>query len=260
MTRTHERPDPVRGSNDSVLLFCLPYAGGGVTSFRQWQALAPKAVAIHPVELPGRGRRAREKPLDDYASLVERLAEEIAQTVRQVTTCGDPTYALYGHSSGGRFCFGVASRLESMDILPPSHCFVSSIGPPHLASAERKRGDLRKEDLAAELCRLGGTPSAVMTEPAMLEYLLPIIRADFLASEGCGIDAERRIGTPMTLFAGKTDNVVRPEAVWEWDRYTRAECNKIYLEGDHFSVLQQPAAALRHIAAKLGARQVVLVP
>ena len=57
----------------SLRLFCIPFAGGGVSMFRGWQEYLPHNVQLCPVALPGREKRMAEKSITDIARLTDML-------------------------------------------------------------------------------------------------------------------------------------------------------------------------------------------
>lgn len=205
-----------------------------------------------PVELPGRGARVRDPLIGDYSALTERLTLEIRRDLeRRASGRGDVRFALFGHSAGARFAFGIAARMFEGEGPKPVHCFLAAASPPHRVVQDRHRGRMDDGELTAELRMLGGTLADVFAEPLLLRHTLPILRADFRASEGGHVDRERRIQCPLTAFAAARDHLVRPEAVWEWARYTRSEFRASLVDGDHFSVLRSPDAILVHVSNTL---------
>jgi surfactin synthase thioesterase subunit len=236
-----------------TLLYCLAYAGGAATVFRAWRDRAPAEVRVCPVERPGRGARARDPLVSDYPALAERLTLEIRADVERRAVHGEIPFALFGHSAGARFAFGVAARMFEGDGPTPAHCFVAAASPPHRVAKDRRRGHMDDVELTAELSLLGGTPPEVLAEPLLLRHVLPILRADLRASEGSHADRERRVGCPLTAFAATRDHLVRPEAVLEWRRYTRGAFRAHVLDADHFSVLRSPGALLAELSTSLRA-------
>jgi surfactin synthase thioesterase subunit len=241
-------------AGDPTLLYCLAYAGGAATVFRPWRECAPAEVRVCPVERPGRGTRVRESLIGDYAALADRLTLEIrADLERRARERGDVRFALFGHSAGARFAFGVAARMFGGDGPRPVHCFIAAASPPHRVVQDRQRGRMNDDELAAELRLFGGTSADVLAEPALLRHALPILRADLRASEGSHVDRERRIACPLTAFAATRDHLVHPDSVSEWGRYTRSMFRASLLEGDHFSLLRSPGAILGHLSTTLRA-------
>ena len=57
-------------------LLCFTYAGGAAWTFRDWATQLPETVEVCAIELPGRGKRMRETPISDLASLMKMLGPE----------------------------------------------------------------------------------------------------------------------------------------------------------------------------------------
>lgn len=228
------RPGP-----SSVRLYCYPYAGGNTTIFRSWARALQPHVHVVPMELPGRGKRIGEKPIADYKALVHTLAQELVDDLRAARdAAGYPPYAIFGHSAGARFGFAAAVEVVRQLDHVPLRCFLSGSSPFHTALREPRRCHLSDDEWIAELRTLGGTPPQVLAEPELMRMLLPILRADFCAIEGSHVDAGLRLPCPLTLVAADRDEDVSVGDVWEWAGYSSAECKRVVLPGDHFSVLR----------------------
>src|SRR5690349_1621425 len=80
-------------------LFCFPYSGGAAWAYRDWQSLPPD-IDVCGIELPGRGKRLREAPLNKMSLAVELVAKEIISLL-------DRPYAFFGHSMGAIMAFEV---------------------------------------------------------------------------------------------------------------------------------------------------------
>ena len=48
----------------NLRLFCFPYAGGSSIIFRSWLDKLPDNIEICPIELPGRGSKIKQAPLN----------------------------------------------------------------------------------------------------------------------------------------------------------------------------------------------------
>src|SRR5262249_751442 len=83
------RPNP----DAKARLFCFPYAGGGLVSFRTWPQLLDPSVEMVAVEPPGRGTRINEIAVDDLDALVECLLPEMTDWL-------DRPSAFFGHCLG----------------------------------------------------------------------------------------------------------------------------------------------------------------
>ena len=87
-------------------LFCFPYAGGGVVSFRAWPQLLDESVEIVAVEPPGRGTRINEPPIDNMDSFVECMLPELLEWL-------DRPSAFFGHCLGGLTMFATLCALPN---------------------------------------------------------------------------------------------------------------------------------------------------
>ncbi|MGD9658916.1 MAG: thioesterase II family protein, partial [Methylocystis sp.] len=77
----------------ATTLFCFPCAGASAATYNRWRNRLPSWLRIEPVELPGRGARIAQEPIDDFASLVTQLTAELSRRL-------PPDYAFFGHSMG----------------------------------------------------------------------------------------------------------------------------------------------------------------
>ena len=82
-----------RQPDAALRLFCLPYAGGGARSYRNWHDWLAPDIEVVAVELPGRGIHLRSAAIDSMEVLVDRLLEKIEPLL-------DLPFALFGHSLG----------------------------------------------------------------------------------------------------------------------------------------------------------------
>ena len=99
------RPNP----NANARLFCFPYAGGGLVSFRAWAQLFDDTVEVVAVEAPGRGTRINETAVDDLDTFVERLLPEMVDWL-------DRPSAFFGHCLGGLTMFATLRALPKASV------------------------------------------------------------------------------------------------------------------------------------------------
>jgi medium-chain acyl-[acyl-carrier-protein] hydrolase len=144
-----------------IRLFCLPYAGGTVTTYRTWSKKLPPSVEVAAVQLPGRGSRMPEPPFTQLAPLVEALARNLLPYL-------DRPFALFGHSMGALVAFELARHLRREHGLTPAHFFSSGQSAPQYDDGFPPLHELPDAELLGELRRLNGTPQEVLEHPELI--------------------------------------------------------------------------------------------
>jgi surfactin synthase thioesterase subunit len=211
-------------------LFCFAHAGGGPSFFRPWQAgLAPE-IAVRRVALPGREWRLDEPPFRHITDLIDPLCTALEP-------CLDQPYALFGHSMGAVVAYEVArrfSRPSGSSETAPACLIVSGRRAPGLATGRRRLSGLPDEEFVAEVGRLNGIPAEVLTEPELLEMLLPPLRADFELAETYQPLPGGRLSCPVAAYLSTADPEVEYGGVLGWRETTTGEFTVRVFSGDHF--------------------------
>ena len=94
------------GIEPSLRLFCLPYAGGSASVFRDWPDRLPKSVEVCAIQLPGRETRLSEPAFTRLHPLVQELAQALLPSL-------DRPFAFFGYSVGAFFQLGDEERVPS---------------------------------------------------------------------------------------------------------------------------------------------------
>jgi medium-chain acyl-[acyl-carrier-protein] hydrolase len=235
------RPDP----RASVRLFCLPYAGGGGSVFRQWPGGLSGIAEVCPIVLPGREARFRERPFTRMEPLIAALAEAMADRL-------DRPFALFGHSMGALIAFELCRSLRRERGLSPVRLFISGSRPPHASFSDADVSDLPDEAFLDCLHqRYHAIPEAVRQNRELAEIVLPSLRADFELLETYRYEGAAGLDCPLTLFGGRQDQTVSPQELGEWSRHTRGAVEHHLFEGDHFFIRSAEAGLLSEIRTTL---------
>lgn len=230
MTRTppatpwlaYPKPNP----QASIRLFCFPYAGGGATGFRAWEAGLPN-VELCLAKLPGRESRLTEPPYTSMSALVEALAQALPAHTEK-------PYAFFGHSMGAIIAFELARACRRRGLPLPRALFVSGRRAPQLPERDPITYNLPEPELIAELRRLGGTPQEVLEHPELMRLMLPLLRADFEVIETYRYEPEPPLDCSLTAFGGLEDAEVTPPELDAWGAQTTRAFTRRLLPGDHF--------------------------
>jgi surfactin synthase thioesterase subunit len=241
------RPNP----NAKARLFCFPYAGGGLVSFRTWPQLLDDSVEMVVVEPPGRGTRINEPPIDDLDTFIERLLPEM-------TAWLDRPSAFFGNCLGGLTMFATLRALPAASARFVKYCFACGVRPPHLL---RRRGafednlayDLmlhqdfdsrippyaQTDELFADIIRRFELPAAdkMLSVPKLRKALLPTIRAEFGMAYNYRHEHGELFSFPMASFVGDADPWVSARDSAAWGDLTRGAFTNHLRKGSHFLML-----------------------
>ncbi|HEU4555731.1 MAG TPA: alpha/beta fold hydrolase [Chitinophaga sp.] len=207
-------------------LFLLHFAGGSVYSFQFLKSYLPEFEFI-PLELPGRGKRVKEKIIKDF----ELAAEDIYHQI--VAHTGVKDFLIYGHSMGAAIALKVANLLEKAEKFPS--CIIVSGSPGPGVRDNKKRYLLEKGDFKEELKRIGGMPEEVLSNDELFSYFEPLLKADFEVVEKSDLlPFYAPVETPIYAIMGsEEENVVN---IGNWKRFTSAHFVAEVLNGDHFFI------------------------
>jgi medium-chain acyl-[acyl-carrier-protein] hydrolase len=214
-------------SRARVRLFCFPYAGGAAHIFQQWPRRMPEGVEVCAVQPPGRGSRLRERP---YAS----LKELVAAAAPALLPFMDRPFAFYGHSMGALVAYELTRRLREEGRPEPLHLFVSGCRAPQLSETREVTYNLPDPEFIEHLRSLKGTPAEVLEHEELLQLVLPLLRADFAATQTYRYAEGPPLGRPLTAVGGLQDEEVTREHLAPWRETTTGAFSLHMLPGDHF--------------------------
>lgn len=233
----------------ALQLYCLPHAGGAASAFRTWQGKVP-GVAVQPVQPPGRESRHREQPYLGMPELVSDLADAVLEDVE--TSAAGRRYALYGHSLGAIVAFELVREIRRRGGPRPVHLFVSGSDAPHLTyEGGPPVGKMNRDEVAALLRRLGGTPEWLLADPEALEMILPAVRADFTVKETYVYHDEPLLDVPISALLSNADPRIAPERAAGWRDQTSGHYAVHPFDGGHFAVFEQASRTQQIVAEAL---------
>jgi surfactin synthase thioesterase subunit len=229
----------------AINLICLPFAGGNKYSYREYELKASSLIKVIPLEYPGRGRRIGEPLLGD----MDLIVEDIFLQVKPLLAKGD--YALYGHSMGGIVACLLARKIMDSNLAPPLHLFITgTTAPSSKGRSEFKRHLLGKAEFIDEIRRLGGSPDEILENEELLEYLEPILRADFKAMETFQYEEHPQLQIPFTVITGSEEKM-KKEDILLWQRESAYEVEFRTLPGKHFFIMNYAYEIIELISKKI---------
>jgi len=211
-------------------LYCFPYAGGSNTTYRDWVNYLPDDFELRIISLPGRGARVAEPFSHDLEVMSYKIADAI-----QALEHGQ--FAFFGHSMGAMLAHEVACRLRQRGARLPSHLFVSGRQAPHIQDSYRPLVAKMSDDVFESQVRLlNGIPDEISSRSFMMEYLLPILKADFIAVDQWVYTYKEPLPVPITALIGKDDPTTNDKAVLAWRDHTKSDFYSRTFPGDHFFI------------------------
>lgn len=225
-------------------LFCFPYAGGSSAIFHDWGHYVPQDIDVVPVHLPGRGTRLLEKASVRIEPLVQELKEAIEPLL-------DLPFVFFGHSMGAILCFELARSLRRSGKCLPQHLFVSARRAPQILNCDPPSYLLPDRELMQELERLNGTPREVIHNKEMMDFVLPLVRADFELIQSYTYHDDAALSCGISAYAGLDDAEVTLEEITAWREQTSASFNVQTFKGDHFFLISCQAELLNVLSKKL---------
>ena len=176
-------------NSQDITLFCFPFAGGGASTYTSWIKKLKDKITVCPIQLPGREERIMEKPYTDMSELLRDLTDEIVIAIKG-------KYALWGHSMGGKIAYELEKYLENKgyqaQCIFASGCRIPNIPEPNPIY------HLKDEAFKRELERFGGTPKKVLENKELLDFFLPMLRADFTLADTYCDNSMTVLHSPMT--------------------------------------------------------------
>jgi surfactin synthase thioesterase subunit len=223
-------------------LVTFAHAGGGPQTFMPWDSKLAPDVELWHVTLPGRAGRTREPFAREWGPLVDELAAAIARDV-------PGPVALFGHSLGALLAFEVARRLVRSG-RPPAHLIVSGRDGPDVTPS------LDVPDTDDELLHFidvayGGVPDQVRASREVLDYFLPMLRADLELARDYVLRPGVALTCPITAMTGDADPIASPAGLARWGLQTGAGCERHVLPGGHFYLVDREPAVLSTISSRL---------
>eukprot|EP00755_Sulcionema_specki_P016799 Sspe_Gene.10629::Locus_3558_Transcript_1_2_Confidence_0.500_Length_2102::g.10629::m.10629 len=203
-------------------LFIFPFAGGNPAEF-QIDSIASLKVDSFALSYPGRGKRIKEKNIEDLDQLVSALAEVMLPHL-------DVPFAFLGYSMGALVAFELSRHLEQHHSRKPHVLFVVADEAPQTQKAFIDT-TLSDKDFAKELGDLGLTAQDVLANDEMLQMVLPSIKTDMHIENSYTFRADPRLTTPIVAVCGTRDRWVDEEKMKPWKETTTAEFELAMIPG-----------------------------
>lgn len=207
-------------------LLCFPYAGAGASVYYRWKEYFGNKVMIYAIQLPGRENRISEPMYASVDEIMPDLLEAVGEIVKE-------KYILFGHSMGAKIAYELEKRLEQSGIYA-RHLIVSGSRPPHIPEPN-PICNLPKREFIRELTRFAGTPKEILGNEEMMNFFIPLLRADFEMDEKYLRKNKVKLECSINAFCGENDTEATETDMQEWGEYTSDFALEVFA-GDHFFI------------------------
>lgn len=212
-----------------IRLFCFPYAGGSTRIFLDWPNLIAPDIELVFVQLPGRGVRLIDPPHHSMEGILSELMEHTDFITSK-------PFAFFGHSLGSRISYELAYQLHQRALPAPLKLFASASRAPHLSLAKKMIYNLPDDEFINELRQLNGTPQEVLENKELMEFILPLLRADFKVADTY-IAKPLALPVPIHVFQG-IDDKITDEQTTAWQAVSQHPLDLSKFNGGHFFIHQ----------------------
>ncbi len=213
-----------------IILF--PFAGASFYSYRPFEGQCPKDVELLALEAPGRGKRITENFPEDIFQLADDFYTQLSEFIND-----SADFYFFGHSLGAVLALLVTQKLQSEKQTLPKKLVLSGKNPPHIKSQISNRHLLSDSDFKNLISDMGGTPKEILQNKDLLDYFLPILRADFSLVDKVKFDIpDQKPELPVKILSGDTDRNTDKESLADWNFYFKNKPHYEELEGDHFFI------------------------
>jgi surfactin synthase thioesterase subunit len=206
----------------------LPFAGGSQSSYLPFKRAVGKRLNMILPELPGRGYRSGEEAVTDIRLIVDDVFEQIIDKIHK-------PFIICGHSMGTLIGLLLTRKLRDKQLPLPSHLFFTGSPGPSARNLERVRYNLPTPEFIEELRTLQGSPDEVLNDQELMNYFLPILRADFQAVETYAYEQSSPLNIPITVITGSREKITQ-EQLQSWKIESSKGVDFHVLPGDHFFI------------------------
>ncbi|WP_327320324.1 thioesterase II family protein [Streptomyces sp. NBC_01235] len=232
-----------------VPLVLLHHSGGSAQVFQRLVRALPQQIAVHVLELPGRGRRWREKSVVS----AQKAADDLAVQVAEAGITG--RFAIFGHSMGACLGLLLASQLEATSGGAYCDTLFASAGAGPFGAYPLFDGDpqeAEEQQILDTAARFGGLSPQILAHEQLRERSVELLRADFAVCDDFVRMHRNTVTESRIVVCHGTDDFFTAEQLDRWRLSTTAGSEVVSFPGDHFYITDHAAEVAATVSAILG--------
>ncbi|MED3853936.1 alpha/beta fold hydrolase [Priestia megaterium] len=204
----------------------LPHAGGSANFFHRLCVDLSSNIECIAIQYPGRQDRFDEKMINS----IEEYSDIITEVILGLD---DKPTMLFGHSMGSLIAYNILLKYQS-ELPFITRLLASAHNPPKSKPKYVDYDSMSNDNLIAYLKRLGGFDDVLLSDPNIMEIVLPAVRNDLQAVSKYSNKSNTKINVPITAIIGEHDQSTDIESTSVWSELTTKEFQIIQLPGGHF--------------------------
>lgn len=222
-------------------LICFPYLGGYANSFFELANTLDEELEVWAANPPGHGGCSLN-PLEDIDSVLDLYFTELREIIK-------PGCMFFGHSMGGIIAYFLAQRiLESEEYTAKPNILVLSACNTPCDFKTKNYSNLPNGELIDQIISYDGIPDELIKEKSLLEYFLPVFRADFKVLETSAALDYKPLDIPAYFLWGENDKIVPIDSAVQWLKYFKQELKMISIEaGSHMFIHKQAGVVAKYL-------------
>jgi len=146
----------------------------------------------------------------------------------------DRPFCFLGHSMGALVAFELARHLNRRHGICPAHLVPCAYRAPQFPYRSTLRHDLPREEFLRELRNIEGTPKEALESAELVEYMLPLLRADIRICDLYEFVPDGVLQCSITACGGIGDVNAEEEALRGWREQTSSRFALKMFPGGHF--------------------------
>lgn len=224
----------------SCVVYAFPHAGATASIYQKWSRNLQQHhldVELVGIELPGRGRLAKQEAILNLSDLIEYLASFIRTDFAVRQKNGAVSWMAFGHSFGGVLGYTVVSYLYHYFQLIPKTLVISGSVAPTVQSDD-KRAAWSDEQIFRNIQKLGGTPSLLLNNETIKKQLIHQFRHDYIIRDQFKTFKHDAIYLKAHLIHARQDSFIDEQKLFAWQQHFSEQLDVTYIDGGHFSIYE----------------------
>ncbi|HEX2957041.1 MAG TPA: alpha/beta fold hydrolase [Chitinispirillaceae bacterium] len=209
--------------NQKSTVILLPHAGGASHLYQVFADQLEDDFLVYLYDLPGHGRRSKEK-------LLESMEEVVLDLVQKIRFLENENWAVFGHSLGSLIAHALIRKRIKEGLSMPSVLFVSGTSSPVNRILD-PISELSSIDFWSRCSDFGGISKNIIQNSEIRSFFEPILRNDFKIAEKYHPD-QLPLPVPVSVFYGTSD--MNKESAESWSQDSEYPLSLYSFTGDHF--------------------------